>query len=1322
MRKADTKDSFQISKNTVARPKKAFTNIFSREGRLKNKWASVTEERDPRRAMDILREVRDRLESDPEAFGHLWIDFLEDFLNASRLNFLTTADLEKLIEMGRTADKASLDVSAASFWFRVLKACDDLLDQSLGLRILTSICLGSSVSREDKIKATRELARRGATDDTHFQIYAHHLSGVPEPFREKEVFRLLQNCCGQDAAQLLRFQKKLVAKPAAFSAVWQSLFEHFVKSVEQREIAENEYQAFSEMGDLVANYPNLRLPPERIWSALADSFRKKARHDDLSGLFTRTYYALCATEAWKRRCAQELAERSVDGPRQIDLYVDYFGQVPYPLQDDTVISCLMGICLQSVERLATIHQKITKSPKACSIVLEVLLTRYFELTKTFPFSDSDLGILEQMAADLANNPSLGVSPECIWVPVSRFWHAKGQNLRLFEILSSIYAYPTCSESAKAWAARGLANKGACEFSHLHIYCDHLTRSANGPSEKRMATLLQSQCTVDFDSGDDKLESCGEIARKLITAGFEWPWVHVTHGIHDLLIEKKPLEALEHFKKASQMGGKRRTVLLGLASAWLQSGNYAGVIGLAAKIDCTKHPLFGKLSRLAASLRWLDSTTLGGAPPLHSYDIQQLDIDRYVGDCVDMALGRLLLIEGRAEEAQQVLLRLSGNRSDEKRWNYYLAWAEGLSGDGKGVVAANEAASGWSAKWTVACLASDWDSNPKQVKALESELTQEKNGYGSVLAARVAMVRSSPPPPISWKKGSGLMEEDLEALRTAMGYTFFYGRPTALTKLTQTPLFQRLPLADQFLWSGLTLLLKGDISESKRLLTEARDKFQYHRAALVLAAHFVNSGSSDQSRGLLDFVDECIKTPKIDLLRASVEVHRGRLDSAESRLNSVASLDIPLAHYGLGKLCLVKGENERKIKNAEGFRTFHSNAERSFLESLYTDDGSIPKDCQLLASCSRFVAVPEDLKVNGLGDCSAWPDAGVGRFSDDLVSWIKWNNALASLWAGNLAQVLSSFQEIEDLLAKAASVDGKLAEGIAAMLTRVFLLCCDSDESDRLMDCLVRFSLAYPSDKLKRWHDLCVAAQTRARLAQIDGDEFLVGSKIQGIQETARHNAFLSLVIGQHAIRAGSIDLAVSTFDRNQIDCFIESKLCKCLAQLSSGNAPSSDQLPEISFDDHPKLALGCSLVMAAKEFADGNSEKAYRQLAELLGSNGANLGGVISVERLLVGLCAQMVDKSGTPSSVIGLLQKLCASQELDADPSVLARCAAAIGEAEMACGMWNRAIDCDGSMESNERQLFSHYLCHLASKAALNGDILGAAERIRSAAKLTPH
>jgi len=485
---------------------------------------------------------------------------------------------------------------------------------------------------------------------------------------------------------------------------------------------------------------------------------------------------------------------------------------------------------------------------------------------------------------------------------------------------------------------------------------------------------------------------------------------------------------------------------------------------------------------------------------------------------------------------------------------------------------------------------------------------------------------------------------------------------------------------------------------------------------VLATHFLNQGCPDETQDLLDYANECIKTTKIDLLRASVDVHQNRMDSAEGLLKGAASCGDPLAHYGLGKIQLIRAEQARKTGDTARFKKYHLEAEGSFKCALNADGERVPKECQILARCSRFVALGG---AEGSRDTLAWSDIKTLGIPGAFGSWLAWNTLLASLWKGGPEEVSGVFQEIESLVANVESLDGKAVEGIAAMLARAFLLCDDCAESGGLVGFLERLSSAYPFDTVRRWRDLCVAARTRMRLTITDGAEVDTCGKFYGMEEASRHNAFLALVVGRHLVEAGKLDLAARTLDPGDTSGFLESQVGKCLAELVSGRVPSIDHLPQFSSENHPKIVLGCRLLLAATEFADGSNERAYRHVAESLASNGSNLGGVMNVDRLVVGLCAQMADGSGCLPSVLAILKKLAVSPDHGAHPSVLARCAAAVGESDLACSIWSQVTARDSSAGGTEKPLFAKYLCHLACKAVLSGNSLGASSRLRSAAKL---
>src|SRR5207245_628448 len=83
-----------------------------------------------------------------------------------------------------------------------------------------------------------------------------------------------------------------------------------------------------------------------------------------------------------------------------------------------------------------------------------------------------------------------------------------------------------------------------------------------------------------------------------------------------------------------------------------------------------------------------------------------------------------------------------------------------------------------------------------------------------------MARSMHPPAMQWKVGYGTIEEDLEALRSVLGYAFYTKDQQKMGQLILLPLFQRLPLTDQEMWRGLHALIMGDQAQGSAKLEKA----------------------------------------------------------------------------------------------------------------------------------------------------------------------------------------------------------------------------------------------------------------------------------------------------------------------------------------------------------------------------------------------------------------------------------------------------------------------------------------------------------------------
>src|SRR4051794_22817836 len=115
----------------------SFWNWFTREGRVRNHWASALADPNAVRGLDRLRRVLQELRSDTTSLGHLAIPFLESFLDPCRVAALAESDLADLEE---SAFSGWGQVPAEDIWLLVLQAYDIRGAEQPARALLTRIC------------------------------------------------------------------------------------------------------------------------------------------------------------------------------------------------------------------------------------------------------------------------------------------------------------------------------------------------------------------------------------------------------------------------------------------------------------------------------------------------------------------------------------------------------------------------------------------------------------------------------------------------------------------------------------------------------------------------------------------------------------------------------------------------------------------------------------------------------------------------------------------------------------------------------------------------------------------------------------------------------------------------------------------------------------------------------------------------------------------------------------------------------------------------------------------------------------------------------
>src|SRR5258706_805721 len=110
-------------------------------------------------------------------------------------------------------------------------------------------------------------------------------------------------------------------------------------------------------------------------------------------------------------------------------------------------------------------------------------------------------------------------------------------------------------------------------------------------------------------------------------------------------------------------------------------------------------------------RWLYSRNVDDSPPIDASSLVKLkifNVQNDVNNMLDLAIGRLYLLEGNARQAAEYLDPLTVKAPEQPMWSYYAAWADLLVGNPESLACRFSTIKEWPGKWTIACLLLDAD--------------------------------------------------------------------------------------------------------------------------------------------------------------------------------------------------------------------------------------------------------------------------------------------------------------------------------------------------------------------------------------------------------------------------------------------------------------------------------------------------------------------------------------------------------------------------------------------------------------------------------------
>jgi tetratricopeptide (TPR) repeat protein len=179
------------------------------------------------------------------------------------------------------------------------------------------------------------------------------------------------------------------------------------------------------------------------------------------------------------------------------------------------------------------------------------------------------------------------------------------------------------------------------------------------------------------------------------------------------------------------------------------------------------------------------------------------------------------------------------------------------------------------------------------------------------------------------------------------------------------------------------------------------------------------------------------------------------------------------------------------------------------------------------------------------------------------------------------------------------------------------------------------------------------------------------------------------------------------------------KLYMCLVALLLGKDHELIDLPSLPEYCSRESHIFRYLLKAASFFATGNQERGYDSLISAMQVQDSDISMVIKTERFLPSLCNQFSKKKNVPIPIKNAICKLALTTDDNNDCRIIAQCAAALGEVESACHLWEETVANKNGTDDASKETYTNYLCYLAAEAYKKGDYPEAINKLRRAAAL---
>ncbi|MFL6114252.1 MAG: hypothetical protein ACJ786_23265 [Catenulispora sp.] len=519
--------------------------------------------------------------------------------------------------------------------------------------------------------------------------------------------------------------------------------------------------------------------------------------------------------------------------------------------------------------------------------------------------ESDFDSLRRVGESIAAAGAVAI--DRTWSPLIQVSLGRGtaaDHERSHALLTALYGSPLAADDVRLPAAATLARLGAAGADQLMVYADVTARLPHPPAE--VAELVERILRVGFDDDHPRLQTAYPLAAAL--AG-RVPRADAAFacGLTELLVLRRPEAAAPYFEAALGLTAAGDVLaaeaLRGLLSAHLHAREFTRALSAAWRV-ASLSPRCADLVAVCRTLAWFDAPrTLvepeapADARPVPSARLAEVGPGPDVGPWRDYALGRSHLLDGDAQRARRLLEPLPAAGLADPDLRYHLAWAHLLCQNPEGIRAQYRALAGQAGSWAISCLL--LDAEPDQALPVPAALVP--GHLTKTAAARWALIAPGGIPELLDRRGLGMgssTQSDLiEAMRTALGAAAAHDHLGELSSLIRQPLFARLPMAEQLLWSALAIR-PADPDRSRQILHRALAQGR-DRAALLLAVDALDDGRAQEVAGLL----RTVRGPKAELLRAWAQADTGAARDAEERFEMLSARGVPQADHALGLLAL-----------------------------------------------------------------------------------------------------------------------------------------------------------------------------------------------------------------------------------------------------------------------------------------------------------------------------------------------------------------------------------------------------------------------------------